>query len=107
MGAGRVDVATATTSPLIAYETDEPGGVSVSFGAVDSLGATSLTRTVTVVNKGGSTVTGNVMSNPRGGMIRKPLCHLNFNYTVAHSPGVTLQPGFEARTFDGEDCPPP
>ena len=33
-GAGRIDVATAITSSLIAYETDEPGAVSVSFGAV-------------------------------------------------------------------------
>src|SRR5262249_41237793 len=53
-GAGRVDAATAVSSSLIAYETDEPGRVSISFGAVESLGATSQTRTVRVVNRGAS-----------------------------------------------------
>jgi len=53
-GAGRIEAGTATASSLIAYETDEPGRVSVSFGPVESFGSTSVTRTVKVANKGGS-----------------------------------------------------
>ncbi len=58
-GAGRVDVVNATTSSVIAYTADDPRYVSVSFGVVDAVTATTLTRNVTVVNKGITSTTYN------------------------------------------------
>jgi hypothetical protein len=63
-GAGRIDAAQAVLSSLVAYETDEPGQVGVSFGAVDALGTTSLTRTVKVANKSGSSIDIDVSYTP-------------------------------------------
>jgi subtilisin family serine protease len=57
MGAGRVDVANAADDQVIAYTTNTPGAVSVSFGAVEVLGTATATRQIKVVNKGSSSAT--------------------------------------------------
>lgn len=51
-GTGRVDVARAAAGTVIAYDTQRPALVSVSFGAVEVVSTTTLTRTVTVKNFG-------------------------------------------------------
>lgn len=52
VGAGRVDTFAASANKVVAYSAENPGAVSVSFGAVEVLGSTTLTQTVRVVNKG-------------------------------------------------------
>ncbi len=56
VGSGRVDALAATRNTVLAYATDDPGLVSVTFGVVP-VGATPvvLTKTVTVTNAGSST----------------------------------------------------
>ncbi|GAB3907432.1 S8 family serine peptidase [Kibdelosporangium lantanae] len=56
VGVGRVDAQAALSNQVLAMVTDTPGAVSVSFGAVEVAGRTSLTRTVKVVNKGDTPV---------------------------------------------------
>jgi subtilisin family serine protease len=57
-GSGRVDALDAVTNPVLAYATDDPDLVSVTFGVVD-VGATRVVsrKTVTVQNTGSSPVT--------------------------------------------------
>lgn len=54
VGAGRVDVPAAVAGQVIAYNSAQPEQVSVSFGALQVLGSSTLTRTVTVQNFGAS-----------------------------------------------------
>jgi subtilisin family serine protease len=56
-GTGRVDVARAAAGTVIAYNTQRPELVSVSFGALEVLTTTTLTRTVTVKNFGAAAKT--------------------------------------------------
>lgn len=51
VGAGREDVAGSAQAQVLAYSADDPGLVSVSFGT-EVLGATTVTKTVHVVNHG-------------------------------------------------------
>jgi subtilisin family serine protease len=51
-GAGRIDLADASSAEVVAYSDDASGGVSVSFGAPEVVGTASLHRTVRVANKG-------------------------------------------------------
>ena len=61
IGAGRVDVANAIGANVIAYSSEDPRSVSVSFGMVDSVATPiTLTKTVTVVNKGTASASYNV-----------------------------------------------
>jgi subtilisin family serine protease len=57
-GSGRVDALAAVTNPVLAYASDDPDLVSVTFGIVD-VGATRVVsrKTVTVQNTGSSPVT--------------------------------------------------
>jgi subtilisin family serine protease len=55
-GTGRIDVPAAAAGEVIAYDTQRPDLVSVSFGAVEVVTTTTLTRTVTVKNFGASAV---------------------------------------------------
>jgi len=57
VGAGRVDAAAAIAQKVVAYSADDPGAVSVSFGAVEAVGTATFERTVRVVNHGDRTVT--------------------------------------------------
>jgi subtilisin family serine protease len=63
-GAGRVDLVNAGSDTVVAYNTNTPGAVSVSFGAVEVLGTATATRQIRVVNKGASSATYNVAYAP-------------------------------------------
>lgn len=54
IGAGRLALQPASLAEVVAYNANEGGVVSVSFGAPEILGTATLTRTVRVVNKGTS-----------------------------------------------------
>jgi subtilisin family serine protease len=56
-GAGRADAQAAVTTPALAFDRDDPGVVSVSFGTVEAAGPVTRSKTVTVENKGGSAAT--------------------------------------------------
>lgn len=56
VGSGRVDAAAATTDQVLAYATDDPALVSLTFGVVPvGPKPVTLKKTVTVANLGGST----------------------------------------------------
>ena len=55
VGAGRVTL-TGSSSPVIAYNTEAPHLVSVSFGAIEVAGTLSLTRQIRVANKSAGTL---------------------------------------------------
>jgi subtilisin family serine protease len=64
VGAGRADLPRAAASDVVAYAQGDDGLVSVSFGSVEVLGTTTLTRTIQVVNKGASPATYNLAYVP-------------------------------------------
>lgn len=57
VGAGRVDAAAAVANQVVAYSADDPGAVSVSFGAVEVVGQATFERRVKVVNHTNRSVT--------------------------------------------------
>jgi subtilisin family serine protease len=57
VGAGRIDAKAALDNQVLAYVAQDPGAVSVSFGTVDVPSPTTLSKTIEVVNKGGSPAT--------------------------------------------------
>jgi len=57
IGAGRVDVAEAIDNRVVAYSADDPGAVSVSFGAVEVVDQATFERRVKIVNHTNRTVT--------------------------------------------------
>jgi len=54
VGTGRLDLANASSSDVIAYNAAAPELVSVSFGILDANAPTALVRSITVENKGAS-----------------------------------------------------
>jgi subtilisin family serine protease len=52
VGAGRVDAAAAVRNQVLAMVPDDPGQVSVGFGVVQATGPVTLTKSITLVNKG-------------------------------------------------------
>ena len=52
VGAGRVHVPNALATDVVAYNLNQRGAVSVSFGAVETIVPLTLTRTVRIANKG-------------------------------------------------------
>ncbi|GAB4110681.1 MAG: hypothetical protein OHK0050_06710 [Roseiflexaceae bacterium] len=64
IGTGRVNVPNAASLNVLAYDTAEPETVSVSFGDVEVVSSTSLTRTVTFENKGATAETFNLAYSP-------------------------------------------
>lgn len=64
VGAGRIDAKAALDNVVLAMVRDDPGSVSVSFGAVEASGPVSLTKTVKVVNKGSERVDFDVAYEP-------------------------------------------
>ena len=54
VGAGRLDVADATLSSVIAYNAADPGQVSVAFGEQAVLGTQSFVKSITIKNTGGA-----------------------------------------------------
>ncbi len=57
VGAGRITLDEAASSPVVAYNAGAPGLVSVSFGALEIASPTTLKRMIRVVNKSGDTLT--------------------------------------------------
>lgn len=64
IGAGRVNVPNAASDSVIAFDAAKPKLVSVSFGDVEATGVTTVTRAVSVVNKGSSSATFDVGYTP-------------------------------------------
>ena len=62
IGAGRVDIANASTANVVAFNQTDPGLVNVSFGIVEVpvASSTTLNKNIKVVNKGAVPVTYNV-----------------------------------------------
>ncbi len=54
-GAGRVDAAAAAVAPAVAFNADDPGLVSVSFGALEVAGTLTATKNIRVENMSGAT----------------------------------------------------
>ena len=67
VGAGRVAIADAMASPVIAYNGDDPATVSVSFGAitVPITGTKTLTKPITLENFGSSDLTYDISFDSR------------------------------------------
>ncbi|MBP2020200.1 subtilisin family serine protease, partial [Symbiobacterium terraclitae] len=57
VGAGRVNAARAIGQEVVAFSADDPGAVSVSFGALEVVGTQTFERRVKVVNHGDRAVT--------------------------------------------------
>jgi subtilisin family serine protease len=57
VGAGRIDAETALGNDVLAYNADDAGTVSVSFGSLAITGATTLSKQVTVQNTGAGSAT--------------------------------------------------
>jgi subtilisin family serine protease len=57
VGAGRVDAAAAAAAPAVAFSADDPGEVSISFGALEMQGVASHAANVKVDNPSASTLT--------------------------------------------------
>ncbi|GAB4214115.1 MAG: hypothetical protein OHK0022_52190 [Roseiflexaceae bacterium] len=57
VGGGRVNVPHAVETTVIAFDSAKPANVSVSFGNIEAVSSTTLTRTVTIQNKGTNTAT--------------------------------------------------
>lgn len=57
IGAGRVDLAQAQASDVIAFSTAHPEHVSVSFGLVEVIDTATVNQTITVENKSGTAAT--------------------------------------------------
>jgi subtilisin family serine protease len=57
VGAGRIDIKAALDNEVLAYNTDDDGAVSVSFGPQAVAAPTTLHKTITVQNTGASSVT--------------------------------------------------
>ncbi|HEY0734570.1 MAG TPA: S8 family serine peptidase [Herpetosiphonaceae bacterium] len=60
VGAGRITLTDAAGSDVVAYNANEAGVVSVSFGAVEVLGETTAVKNIRVVNKSNNPVSYNV-----------------------------------------------
>ncbi|WP_051551278.1 S8 family serine peptidase [Nocardioides sp. URHA0020] len=57
VGSGRIQAVPALDNDVLAYVTDDPGAVSVSFGPVEVTEPMTLTKTVKVDNTGGTSLT--------------------------------------------------
>lgn len=68
VGSGRIDLTNAASTEVVAYNGTDPDQIGVSFGVVETPvnGNSSLTKNITVVNKGASPVTYNlsIQNNP-------------------------------------------
>jgi subtilisin family serine protease len=64
VGAGRVNLPNAAAQSVIAFDTAHPERVSVSFGNLEVTGNVQIARSVTLVNKGGSSATFNLAYVP-------------------------------------------
>jgi subtilisin family serine protease len=63
VGAGRVSVSNAALSSVIAYNADDPGAVSLSFGEQAVLGTQSFVKSITIKNTGAAAASYNAAFN--------------------------------------------
>ena len=85
-GAGRITLPAAAKSNVVAYNADGSGTVSVSFGDVEVVNTTTLTKTVMLVNKGTATEAFN-LSYKAGSTIP------GVSFSVVGSPSISLAAG--------------
>jgi subtilisin family serine protease len=64
VGAGRINLPNAGAQSVIAFNKASPNLVSVSFGTLEVTGTTTLSRQVTVLNKGAGSATYNLSYTP-------------------------------------------
>ncbi len=64
VGAGRINLPNAAAQSVIIYDKAKPNQVSLSFGAQEITGTTTLSKLVTVANKGAGSVTYNLSYTP-------------------------------------------
>jgi hypothetical protein len=64
VGAGRINLPNAGAQSVIAFNKASPNLVSVSFGTLEVTGTTTLSRQVTVLNKGAGSTTFNLSYTP-------------------------------------------
>lgn len=105
-GSGRLNVPSAATLTTIAYDSARPELVSVSFGAVEVLTDTVVTRAVTLENKGAAAASYSLSYAPGASI---PGVSYSFTPTSISVPAngtatvsVTMEADFEAmrHTFD-------
>lgn len=88
-GSGRVKLLGAIASDVVAYNTDSPGAVSVSFGALQVLGTQTAVRTVALVNHGATDMTYDVS-------MRRTTPVPGVRYDLPDGPSVTVPAGGSA-----------
>jgi uncharacterized repeat protein (TIGR01451 family) len=105
VGAGRIDPVNAFSADIIAYNTQRPELVSVSFGVLNVAVPTTFSKNITVRNKGSDTVTYNVTYTPfvraddDDGGATPGVGNGGAGVTVSVAPAqITLGPG-ETRTL--------
>ena len=65
VGSGRVDALQSVNNSVIAYDKEDPTGVSLAFGVVELTASTAITRTMEILNTGASAVTLGVGYTPQ------------------------------------------
>jgi subtilisin family serine protease len=90
VGSGRVDALDATTTSVLAYSSDNVGGVSASFGVVEAPAGQTVTeqRHVTVRNTGDNQVTLNLAYSPA---IKEPGVSYSLSTDTVHLAGGAQQ----------------
>jgi subtilisin family serine protease len=91
VGAGRVNLPNAAAQSVIVFDTAHPERVSISFGNVGVTGNAQITRSVSLVNKGGSSATFDLAYVP---VTMAP----GVSFTLSR-PSITLAAG-ETQTVD-------
>jgi len=93
IGAGRNDVGNAAAATVVAYNGTDPNLIGVSFGVVDVpvTGTTTLTKNITVTNKGTTNITYNtsVANNPALTGATFTVNPANFTVNVGTSTTIT------------------
>ena len=93
VGAGRIDVGLAAATTVVAYNGSDPNLQGVSFGPVEVPvdGTTTLTKNITVTNKGATNITYNtsVVNNPAVTGAAFTVSPANFTVNAGTSTAVT------------------
>ncbi|WP_454294543.1 S8 family serine peptidase [Salana multivorans] len=110
VGSGRVDAAGAVATDVIAYDTENPDGVSVTFGVLEVSEATTLTRSVTIENHGDASATLGASYTPQTEVPGVAYSVSPANVTVAAGGSATVDvtltisdPAALAKTLDPVD----
>lgn len=96
IGAGRIDIGLAAAATVVAYNGSDSNLLGVSFGAVDVpvTGTTTLTKNITVTNKGATNITYNtsIANNPAltGGVFTLGTANFTVNAGTSTTVAVTF-----------------